>query len=177
MGYTSCSFPFVCLFKGRLNNLTQHHPTENKMNLEPFFFPFVRDNEVNKRPCLLPTSQVCLLSAFSSSNHLASEYALLTSSVGGAQWIHSLFLPEVFLVNLIEQWARALPPVDNVDYLSFFSLAAFIPHLSFWSRFLFWVWQPDWPLHLCISKGAMLKVKLPFPSDRYLHPPRTACLD
>lgn len=27
MGRTSCSFPFVCLLKGRLNNLTQHHPT------------------------------------------------------------------------------------------------------------------------------------------------------
>lgn len=87
MGYTSCSFPFVCLFKGRLNNLTQHHPTENRMNLEPFFFLLCGDNEVNKRPCLLPTSQVCLLSAFSGSNHLASEFALLTSSVGGSQWI------------------------------------------------------------------------------------------
>lgn len=148
------------------------------MNLKIFLCVCVQgDNEVNKRPCLLPTSQVCLLSAFSCSNHLASPYSFTSEHcwrISVNPTAHPFQKPSLWILANIYLHYEPKPPLwGGCGSLSILLVSEFIPHLSSGPDYLFWALQPRWSLHLGISKGAMFNLKLPFPHGQHLYPSRT----
>lgn len=92
------------------------------------------DNEVNKRPCLLPTSQVRLLSAFSCSNHLASQYSFTSKHcwrISVDPTVHPFQKPSLWILANIYLHYEPKPPLwGGCGSLSILLVSEFIPHLS-----------------------------------------------
>lgn len=108
------------------------------MNLKIFFCVCVQgDNEVNKRPCLLPTSQVCLLSAFSCSNHLAPPYSFTSKHcwrISVNPTAHPFQKLSLWILANIYLHYEPKPPLCwGCGSLSILLVSEFIPH--FWPRF------------------------------------------